>query len=96
MIDKLFFTILKDVGTKSKTILSVVIDNIFNDCYSIVSDENNIILNLHLNKGIDSNNNVIIFYNMSKIIPFKFNESFLEDNIYSLCNYLIKKELMSL
>ena len=70
--------------------------NIYNDSYSIVSDENNIILNLSLNKGIDSNNNVILFYNMSKIIPLKFNESFLEDNIYSLCNYLIKKELMSL
>ena len=69
--------------------------NIYNDCYSIVSDENNIILNLSLNKGIDSNNNVILFYNMSKIIPLKFNESLLEDNIYSLCNYLIKKELMS-
>ena len=70
--------------------------DIYNDNYSIVSDENNIILNLHLNKGIDSNNNIILFYNMSKIIPLKFNESLLEDNIYSLCNYLIKKELMSL
>ena len=70
--------------------------NIYNESYSIVSGENNIILNLHLNKGVDSNNNVILFYNMSKIIPLKFNESILEDNIYSLCNYLIKKELMSL
>ena len=70
--------------------------DIYNDNYSIVSDENTILLNLHLNKGVDSNNNIILFYNMSKIIPLKFNESFLEDNIYSLCNYLIKKELMSL
>ena len=70
--------------------------DIYNDNYSIISDENNIILNIHLNKGIDSNNNIILFYNMSKIIPLKFNESLLEDNIYSLCNYLIKKELISL
>ena len=70
--------------------------DIYNDNYSIVSDENTILLNLHLNKGVDSNNNIILFYNMSKIIPLKFNESLLEDNIYSLCNYLIKKELMSL
>lgn len=70
--------------------------NIYNDSYTITSDTNNIILNILFDKGRDSNNNVILFYNMSKIIPLKFNDSFLEDNIYSLCNYLIKKELKSL
>lgn len=70
--------------------------NIYNDSYSIISDEKNLILNLSLDKGRDSNNNIILFYNLYKIIPLKFNDSFLEDNIYSLCNYLIKKELSSL
>jgi len=70
--------------------------NIYNDSYSITSDEKHIILNLLLNKGKDSDDNVILFYKLSKIIPLKFNESFLEDNIYSLCNYIIKKELSSL
>ncbi len=70
--------------------------NIYNDSYSIVSNEKNIILNISLDKGRDSNNNIILFYKLYKIIPLKFNESFLEDNIYSLCNYLIKKELSSL
>lgn len=70
--------------------------NIYNDSYTITYDANNIILNILFDKGRDSNNNIILFYNMSKIIPLKFNDSFLEDNIYSLCNYLIKKELKSL
>lgn len=70
--------------------------NIYNDSYSIISDEKNLILNLSLDKGRDLNNNIILFYNLYKIIPLKFNDSFLEDNIYSLCNYLIKKELSSL
>ena len=70
--------------------------NIYNDSYSIVSDEKNLILNISLDKGRDSNNNIILFYNLYKIIPLKFNDSFLEDNIYSLCNYIMKKELSSL
>lgn len=70
--------------------------NIYNDSYSITSDEKNIILNVSLDKGRDSNNNIILFYSLYKIIPLKFNESLLEDNIYSLCNYIIKKELSSL
>lgn len=70
--------------------------NIYNDSYSIISDEKNLILNVSLDKGRDSNNNIILFYNLYKIIPLKFNDSFLEDNIYSLCNYIIKKELSSL
>ena len=70
--------------------------NIYNDSYSIISDENNITLDVLLNKGTDSNNNIILFYNLSKIIPLKFNDLYLEDNIYSLCNYILKKELSSL
>lgn len=70
--------------------------NIYNDKYSIISDENYIYINLLLNKGYDSDNNTIIFYNMSKIIPLKFNSSDLKENIYSLCNFLIQKELKAL
>lgn len=70
--------------------------NIYNDSYSIISDEKNLILNVSLEKGRDSNNNIVLFYNLYKIIPLKFNDSSLEDNIYSLCNYLVKKELSSL
>ena len=70
--------------------------NIYSDSYSIISDENNITLDILLNKGTDSNNNIILFYNLSKIIPLKFNDLYLEDNIYSLCNYILKKELSSL
>ena len=33
------------------------------------------------------------FYNLSKIIPLKFNDQVLEENIYSLCNFIIKNEL---
>lgn len=89
----------------SKNILSIIYNtfegnvfniNIYNDSYSIISDEKNLILNVSLDKGRDSNNNTILFYNLYKIIPLKFNDSFLEDNIYSLCNYIIKKELSSL
>ena len=70
--------------------------NIYSDSYSIISDENNITIDILLNKGTDSNNNIILFYNLSKIIPLKFNDLYLEDNIYSLCNYILKKELSSL
>ena len=89
----------------SKNILSIIYNtfegnvfniNIYNDSYSIISDEKNLILNVSLDKGRDPNNNTILFYNLYKIIPLKFNDSFLEDNIYSLCNYIIKKELSSL
>lgn len=67
--------------------------DIYKDSYTISSDSDKIYLSVNLDKGRDSNNNVILFYNMSKIIPLKFNQTPLEDNIYSLCNYLIKKEL---
>lgn len=32
--------------------------NIYSDSYSIISDENNITLDILLNKGTDSNNNI--------------------------------------
>ena len=75
---------------------SIIPINIYNDKYTIISDDKYIYLNLSINKGHDSNNNIILFYKMSKIIPLKFNDDFLENNIYSLCNYLIQKELKSL
>ena len=75
---------------------SIIPINIYNDKYTIISDDKYIYLNLSYNKGHDSNNNTILFYKMSKIIPLKFNDDFLENNIYSLSNYLIQKELKSL
>ena len=75
---------------------SIIPINIYNDKYTIISDDKYIYLNLSINKGHDSNNNTILFYKMSKIIPLKFNDDFLENNVYSLCNYLIQKELKSL
>lgn len=70
--------------------------SIYKDDYFVYSDDNFLYLDLAISKGIDSDNNSILFYNMSTIIPLKFNESCLEDNIYSLSNFLIKKELHNL
>lgn len=70
--------------------------NIYKDNYSIISDEKSLNINIDIKKGIDSNNNEILFYNLSTIIPIKFNSTLLEDNIFNLCNFLLKKELSSL
>ncbi|MCC3863860.1 ribonuclease H-like domain-containing protein [Terrisporobacter petrolearius] len=67
--------------------------SIYNDNYSIICQNNNISLEININKGIDRDKNNILFYNLSKIIPLKFNDHILEDNIYSLCDFIIKKEL---
>ncbi|WP_122639267.1 ribonuclease H-like domain-containing protein [Romboutsia sp. Marseille-P6047] len=66
---------------------------IYKDNYSIFSEKNNLNIDIDINKGIDSNNNEILFYKLSTIIPLKFNADILEDNINSLCNFLVKKEL---
>ena len=70
--------------------------NIYKDDYSIIYDEKSLTINIDIKKGIDSNKNEILFYNLSTIIPLKFNSTFLENNIFNLCNFLIKKELSSL
>ena len=67
--------------------------SIYNDNYSIICEDDNISLEININKGIDRDNNTILFYSLSKIIPLKFNDQVLEKNIYSLCNFLIKNEL---
>ena len=67
--------------------------SIYNDNYSIICEDNNILLEININKGIDRDKNTILFYNLSKIIPLKFNDQVLEENIYSLCNFIIKNEL---
>ena len=67
--------------------------SIYNDNYSIICENNDISLEININKGIDRDNNTILFYSLSKIIPLKFNDQVLEKNIYSLCNFLIKNEL---
>ena len=58
--------------------------SIYKDNYSIISQDENISLEININKGIDKDNNTILFYNMSKVIPLKFNDSLLEKNIHSL------------
>ncbi|MDB8789567.1 ribonuclease H-like domain-containing protein [Romboutsia sp. 1001216sp1] len=70
--------------------------NIYSDNYSILSDDKHILLSISLNKGIDKDNNIVLFYQLNKIIPLKVNDNFLDSNIYNLCEYIIKKELKSL
>ncbi|WP_195940576.1 ribonuclease H-like domain-containing protein [Romboutsia sp. 1001713B170131_170501_G6] len=70
--------------------------NIYSDNYSILSDDKHILLSINLNKGIDKDNNIVLFYQLNKIIPLKVNDNFLDSNIYNLCEYIIKKELKSL
>lgn len=70
--------------------------NIYSDNYSILSDDKHILLSIGLNKGIDKDNNTVLFYQLNKIIPLKVNDNFLDSNIFNLCEYIIKKELKSL
>lgn len=70
--------------------------NIYADNYNIISDDENITLSLSVDRGLDSNNNSVLFYKMTKIIPLKFNDKPLEENIHTLCSYLIQKELKTL
>lgn len=70
--------------------------NIYSDNYSILSDDKHILLSINLNKGIDKDNNIVLFYQLNKIIPLKVNDNFLDSNIFNLCEYIIKKELKSL
>lgn len=70
--------------------------SIYKDDYVIQSDGDMLYLYLSINKGHDSQNNIILFYNISTIIPLKFNDSNLDKNISSLCNFLVKKELNNL
>lgn len=70
--------------------------SIYNDNYSIICQNNNISLEININKGIDKDKNTILFYNLSKIIPLKFNDDVLDTNIYSLCNFIMKSELCNI
>lgn len=70
--------------------------SIYNDNYSIICQDNNISLEININKGIDKDKNTILFYNLSKIIPLKFNDDVLDANIYSLCNFIMKSELCNI
>lgn len=70
--------------------------SIYNDNYSIICQNNNISLEIIINKGMDKENNTILFYNLSKIIPLKFNDTILEENIYTLCNFIVKNELCNI
>lgn len=70
--------------------------SIYNDNYCIICQDNNISLEININKGIDREKNTILFYNLSKIIPLKFNDDVLEANIYSLCDFIMKNELCNI
>lgn len=70
--------------------------SIYNDNYSIICQDNNISLEINIDKGIDRDKNTILFYNLSKIIPLKFNDDVLDANIYSLCNFIMKNELCNI
>lgn len=67
--------------------------NIFRDTYTISTEENILNIFINLNKGIDSNGNTIFFYKLGSIIPIKFNNDFIVDNINALSKFLISKEL---
>ena len=69
---------------------------IYNDNYSIICQDNKISLEININKGVDKDENIILFYNLSKIVPLKFNDNILSKNIYSLCNFIIKNELSNI
>lgn len=70
--------------------------SIYNDNYSIICQDNNISLEININKGIDRDKNTVLFYNLSKIIPLKFNDDILDANIHSLCNFIMKNELCNI
>lgn len=70
--------------------------SVYADNYSIISSEDIVTLSVNIDKGRDTNNNSVLFYRMAKIIPLKVNDLYLEENIYTLCSYLIQKELKSL
>ena len=69
---------------------------IYNDNYSIICQDNKISLEININKGVDKDENIILFYNLSKIVPLKFNDNILSKNIYSLCKFIIKNELSNI
>jgi uncharacterized protein YprB with RNaseH-like and TPR domain len=66
--------------------------NIFKDSYTISTNQNILMLCINLNKGLDSNGNVILFYNLGTIVPIKYNENLIIDNINSLSKFIISKE----
>lgn len=65
--------------------------NIFNEDYIISTSDNILSLNVNLKKAIDKSNNTILFYYLNSIIPIKVNSNFNNDNVISLCKYLLHK-----
>ena len=66
---------------------------LFSDDYYININKDSICVKLSIRTGFDNNDNKVSFYNLNSIIPLKFNNDYLEENIYTLCNYILKKEL---
>ena len=65
---------------------------LYKEDYSIISSKNKLILNLNIRNGIDNNENNIVYYELSTLIPLKINLEPLENNISSLSNYILIKE----
>lgn len=65
--------------------------NIFNEDYTISTNNNYLSLSINLKKGIDTSNNTILFYYLNTIIPIKINTSFNKSNIEALYKYILFK-----
>ncbi len=70
--------------------------SIYKDSYSILSNNDILEVCFSIDNGNDDKGNKILYFNISKIVPLKFNDDILENNIYTLCNFIIKKELKSI
>jgi uncharacterized protein len=101
VIDKIHYKILLSRYKISKSILNVSFVsnsnfnlniNLFSENYSILSNDNNLSININLKSALDSSGNKILFYNLGSIIPLKVNDEFIDDNILSLSKYILFKE----
>lgn len=66
--------------------------NLFNENYSILSNEYELLININIKNAVDSNRNTISFYELGSIIPLKINENYIYENILSLSKYILSKE----
>ncbi|MGL4796673.1 MAG: ribonuclease H-like domain-containing protein, partial [Paraclostridium sp.] len=91
--------ILSKCKTVKNTLLISFISNysfipeisIFNEDYTISTNDNILNLNINLKKAIDKSNNTILFYYLNSIIPIKVNSNFNNDNVVALCKYILHK-----
>ncbi|SHH25189.1 ribonuclease H-like domain-containing protein [Tepidibacter thalassicus] len=77
---------------KTNYIIPINIE-IYKDNYSIIGSKQTINIILHTMKGIDKSGNNIIYFEHDKIIPLKIGQLLIEENIKSLGEYLLKKNI---